>query len=103
MRDQKSKGKSQGRRTVNRQRAVDALAVTSAPAGNGTTVHGGGKRQLTRADDERVFYTTLRQAAANKNGRSNGRSKNGKGGNSRKRSTTNGAASNRKNSRNNRS
>ncbi len=103
MRDQKSKGKSQGRREQNRQRAVDALAVTATPSVNATAVHGGGRRQLTRADDERVFYTTLRQAAANKNGKGSGRSKNAKGGNNRRRTTPNGATANRKNTRGNRS
>ncbi|KAA3619284.1 MAG: hypothetical protein DWQ05_00775 [Calditrichaeota bacterium] len=99
MRDQKTKGKSQGQRGLNQQRATDALSVTAVPSGDGQITRGGGKRQLTRADDDRVYYTTLRQAAANKSGKGNGRNKGTKAGSGKKRATPNGAVSNRKNSR----
>lgn len=99
MRDQKTKGKSQDRRGQTRQRAADALFATATPTTNGQATRGGGKRQLTRGDDERVYYTTLRQPLGSKNGKANGRSKNAKSGSNRKKTSTNGNTSNRRNGR----
>ncbi len=95
MRDQKTRGKSQDRQVQSRQRKTDALSVTATPSASGQLTRGTGKRQLTRADDERVYYTTLRQPTANKNSRN----KPARAGSNRKRSTMNGATTNRKNSR----
>ncbi|MCA9731589.1 MAG: hypothetical protein H6696_18920 [Deferribacteres bacterium] len=92
MREQKEKGSSQDRRGQNRHRAADALFATAAPTTNGQVTRGAGKRQLTRADDDRAFYTTLRQPFGNKNGKANGRNKNAKAGSNRKRTSTNGSS-----------